>query len=59
MIIPEELKKELAEDLRQALEKLAQHNFNGELKNTIYESTKKLVNAYNDQKKIEFYFDEE
>ena len=59
MIIPEDLKKYFTEDLRQALDKLVQHNFNDELKNKIYESTKKLVNAYNDQKKVEFYFDEE
>lgn len=54
MIIPEDIKKELTDDLRQALDELTQHNFNGELKNKIYESTKKLVNAYNDQKKIAF-----
>ena len=58
MVIPEELKKELTEDLRQALDELIQHNFNNESKNKIYESTKKLVDAYNDQKKIELYFDE-
>lgn len=58
MIIPDELKKELTEDLRQALDELAQHNFNKESKDKVYESTKKLVNAYNDQKKIELYFNE-
>lgn len=58
MIIPEELKKELTEDLRQAIEELAQHNFNGELENKIYKSTKKLIEAYNEQKKVELYFDD-
>lgn len=58
MIIPEDLKKEFTEDLRQAIEELAQHISNDEPRNKIYESTKKLVDAYNDQKKIELYFDE-
>lgn len=58
MVIPDELKKELTEDLRQALDELTQHNFNDESKNKVYESAKKLVDAYNDQKKVELYFDE-
>lgn len=58
MIIPEDLKKEFTEDLRQAIEELVQHISNDEPRNKIYESTKKLVDAYNDQKKIELYFDE-
>ena len=58
MRIPEDIKKELTEDLRQAIEELAQHISNDEPKNKIYESTKKFIDAYNGQKKVELYFDE-
>ena len=59
MIIPEDIKKELTEDLRQAIEDLAQDISNDELKNKIYESTEKLIDAYNGQKRVESYFDED
>lgn len=58
MIIPEDIKKELTEDLRQAIEDLAQDISNDEPKNKIYESTKKFIDAYNGQKRVESYFDE-
>lgn len=58
MRIPEDIKKELTEDLRQAIEDLAQNISNDEAKNKIYESTKKFIDAYNGQKRVESYFDE-